>query len=258
MGDTLIPEEALDYLRSKNLTPGFSYLDVWKEEHNSAFTVAKMMEIDILAHVQEAVITALEEGQTFKQFADNLKPYLIDKGWWGEKMAIDPLDGKSKKVKLGSNARLETIYRTNMRTARAAAQWERIERTQKTHPYLMYSLGPSVEHRAEHERWANIVLPVNDPWWQTHMPPNGWGCLCRVRQLSRREGERLIASGNYITEAPPLDEREWVNKRTGNIEKIPKGIDPGWNYTPGKRQEALEKQLQEKQQEARKRISLSK
>lgn len=251
MPKEMIPEEALAYLRSKKLLPAFSYLDVWKEEHDNAFTVAKMMDIDILAHVQEALITALEEGQTFKQFAENLKPYLIDKGWWGEQLAIDPLDGKSKTVKLGSNARLETIYRTNMRTARAAGQWDRIERTQRTHPFLLYELGPSREHRPEHTSWKGIVLPVTDPWWQTHMPPNGWGCLCRVRQLSRREGERLIASGNYQSEAPPLDEREWLNKRTGEVERIPKGIDPGWNYNPGSRKTTLKVQLKKKQQEAR-------
>ena len=38
---------------------------------------------------------------------------------------------------------------------------------------------------------AGTLLPVDDPWWQTHYPPNGWGCKCWVRQVSRREAERL-------------------------------------------------------------------
>lgn len=37
------------------------------------------------------------------------------------------------------------------------------------------------------------------------------------------------------TRAPgPTDETyEWTNPRTGEIEDVPRGIDPGWNYSPG-------------------------
>ncbi|MGF1707450.1 phage minor head protein [Enterovibrio baiacu] len=251
MDNDIIPAEALAYLKAKGLRVGFHHADVWKDEHNAAFTVAKMMQIDMLDDVKEALATALEEGQTFKQFAGSLKPYLIQKGWWGEQLARDPLDGEIEAVKLGSDARLKTIYRTNMRTARAAGQWERIERTKATHPFLLYELGPSREHRKDHQAWAGIILPADHPWWQTHMPPNGWGCKCRVRQLSQREADRLIASGQYSTLAPALEEKDWLNKRTGEVERVPKGIDPGWNYSPGSRQNELERQFQKKQQEAR-------
>ncbi|MEI8607827.1 phage minor head protein [Enterovibrio sp. Hal110] len=237
--------------KPKRLKVGFHHGDVWKDEHNAAFTVAKMMQLDMLDDVKEALTTALEEGQTFKQFAESLKPHLIQKGWWGEQLARDPLDGEIKVVKLGSDARLKNIYRTNMRTARAAGQWERIERTKATHPFLLYELGPSREHRKDHQAWAGIILPADHPWWQTHMPPNGWGCKCRVRQLSQREADRLIASGQYSTHAPALEERDWLNKRTGEVERVPKGIDPGWNYNPGSRQNELERQFQKKQQDAR-------
>jgi hypothetical protein len=35
----IIPKEALAYLKNKKLRPGFSYKDVWHEEHATAFTV---------------------------------------------------------------------------------------------------------------------------------------------------------------------------------------------------------------------------
>ena len=244
----IINKEALSYLKAKKLKPGFSYQDVWKEEHDLAFTVAKMLQLDMLADVKEALSIALEEGKTFTEFSETLRPYLMSKGWWGEKFMIDPLDGEEKAVKLGSDIRLETIYRTNMRTARAAGQWERIERTKKTHPYLLYELGPSREHRQEHAAWAGTILPVDDPFWKTHSPPNGWGCKCRIRQVSQRESDTLIQTENYQTSAPPLEEQDWINKRTGIMERMPKGIDPGWNYNPGARNQALKKQLETKLQ----------
>ena len=51
------------------------------------------------------------------------------------------------------------------------------------------------------------------------------------------------------TQAPPVKNVKWLNKRTGEEELVPEGIDPGWNYNPGiSRQAALERQLQAKQQ----------
>jgi hypothetical protein len=46
---TIIPKEALAYLKNKKLQPGFSYKDVWHEEHATAFTVAKAMQLDVLS-----------------------------------------------------------------------------------------------------------------------------------------------------------------------------------------------------------------
>jgi hypothetical protein len=36
------------------------------------------------------------------------------------------------------------------------------------------------------------------------------------------------------TTAPQIETYEWVNKSTGEVHQIPKGIDPGWDYHPGK------------------------
>ena len=122
-----------------------------------------------------------------------------------------------------------------MRTARTAGQWERIQRTRDLLPYLVYSLGPSQVHRDQHVGWAGLILPVDDPWWNTHFPPNGWGCRCRVRQVSARERDRLLAreGGGFRAEAPAVRTREWVNPATGDVRRVAEGVDPGWDYNPG-------------------------
>ncbi|WP_458793760.1 phage head morphogenesis protein, partial [Citrobacter freundii] len=134
------------------------------------------------------------------------------------------------------------------RTARAAGQWQRIERTQRAMPYLVYTVGPSREHRAEHLRWKDVCLPVDHPFWRTHMGPNGWGCKCGTRQISRYEYEQMKVNGTINTEAPEVRTVRWVNKRTGEEETIPEGIDPGWAYNPGiSRSHELDEQLRRKQ-----------
>ncbi|WP_165664387.1 phage minor head protein [Metapseudomonas otitidis] len=227
-----VPREALDYLRAKGYEVGFDYRDVWQEEHAIAWTVAKAMRLDILEAIRAAVDEAIQEGLPFREFQGGLQPLLERLGWWGRSTMQDPLTGEERDVQLGSPRRLRTIYDVNLRTAQAAGQWERIQRTRMTHPYLIYQLGPSREHRPEHRGWSGMVLRSDDPWWQSHYPPNGWGCKCHVRQASRREAQRLIDAGAQ-TAAPDLGQMEYVNERTGQVVSVPRGIDPGWDYNAG-------------------------
>ncbi|QLR62490.1 hypothetical protein HV341_10620 [Citrobacter sp. RHBSTW-00976] len=267
----IIPQEALAWLKAKKLTPGFDYRDVWRDEHSIGFTVAKMTNLDLLSDVKSLVEEALAEGQSFAQFREVLKPLLVKHGWWGKQEMNDPLTKESRVVQLGSDRRLRTIYETNMRTARSAGQWERIERTRRAMPYLLYTLGPSREHRAEHLKWADLCLPVDHPFWRTHIGPNGWGCKCGVRQVSKYEYEQMLKNGvtrnvpqlddNGLptgqvtretmplrTTAPEVKRVKWVNKRTGEEELVPEGIDPGWDYNPGMARKAeLERRLSQKQ-----------
>ena len=224
-----VPREALDYFRAKDLRPGFDYRDVWEQEHAHAFTVAKAIQLDVLDDLREAVEQALAEGKTFRQFSKNLAPVLQKTGWWGSKEQLDPKTGEVRTVQLGSPRRLRTIYRSNLRAARAAGQWQRIQRTKDTHPYLLYELGPSERHRPQHVAWAGTLLPADDPWWKTHFTPNGWGCKCRVRQVSKREAQRR----GGVTERPRYDPLEWTNKRTGEVQTVDRGLDPAWAGNPG-------------------------
>ncbi|MDM5074570.1 phage head morphogenesis protein [Aeromonas bestiarum] len=250
------PQAALDWFKAKGIQPGFDYRDVWLEEQANAFTVAKMLNADLLVEVRALVEKALAEGQTYQQFAAAIKPLLVKSGWWGIQEMDDPATGETKRVQLGSEGRIKTIYRTNMRTARAAGQWQRIERTKRAMPYLVYQLGPAREHRALHVSWNGITLPVDDPWWQTHMPPNGWGCHCWVRQISKFEYAKLEGTQGYQFAAPEDGTKEWVNTRTGEVKTLPKGIEPGWNYNPGKsREQALNADLAAKEQTMRQALS---
>lgn len=227
-----VPEQALRYLRGKGWQPAFSYLDVWREEHAQQFTVAKALSRDVLQAIRDALTQALAEGVPLRQFTKELTPTLQKLGWWGVQKVVDPHTGAAVEAQLGSPRRLKTLYDANLRTARAAGQWERIERTKASHPYLQYELGPSKDHRVEHAAWAErpTILPVDDAWWRTHMPPNGWGCKCRVRQLSQVEVDRR---GLTVSDSPEVTTVEWTNRRTGEVLDVPTGIDPGWDYNPG-------------------------
>jgi len=228
----LAPAEAIRFFSRKGLTSSYAWQDMWQQEHVRAFTVAKSAGYDILGDIFGEVKTALENGTTFETFRRNLEPLLIKKGWWGVKETVDPLTGEVKKAQLGSRRRLKIIYDTNLRMARAAGQWERIESVKKYRPYLAYSAVLDGRTRPLHRSWHHTVLPVDDPWWDTHYPPNGWRCRCTVLQWSARDLER---KGLSVTSPPPtINTRPWTNPRTGKKLSLPEGIDPGFGYNVGK------------------------
>jgi SPP1 gp7 family putative phage head morphogenesis protein len=225
------PAEALKFFRQKGLLPSFAHQDVINQEHDRGFTVAKMTDIDLLKDVRDYVDYAIREGLTTKDFIDGLRPELERRGWWGVQLMVDPLTQEQKQVQLGSARRLKVIYETNQRTAYAAGQWERIERTKAAMPYIMYTAVLDGRVRPAHAAWNGKVLRADDPWWQTHTPPNGWNCRCSVVQLSERMMKRT--GKDAPDEAPPVEMRDWTNPRTGEVMQVPAGVDPGFGYAFG-------------------------
>ena len=49
-----------------------------------------------------------------------------------------------------------------------------------------------------------------------------------------------------VSAPPKVPTYTYTNKRTGEVQQIPMGVDPGFNYPPGGRQANLDKMLAEK------------
>lgn len=231
------PREAISYLRRKGARTGFSYQDVWAEEHGMAFTVAKMMNLSLLADVRNSLVRAQQEGTPFEQWRKQMEAHLKKRGWWDEKEVIDPKSGKKVKAQLGSSRRLQTIWRVNMGQANQAGVWERGQRS-SSHPYVLYRVGPSKNHREQHLRWDGTLLPKDDPFWAIANPRNGWGCKCYTRFASSAQHRRytstgLPGGGKAKTKRPVLQQEVYLNDRTGKTHVGYSGIDHGFEYNPG-------------------------
>lgn len=231
----LAPEQAIAYFRAKGHKTTFNWQDMIGEEHARAFTVAKATQADLLADIREALDKAIASGATLASFRKGLTPLLQQKGWWGEKVVQEldrdgnPVPGSRVLVQLGSARRLRTIYETNLRMAQSAGRWERIQRTADRRPYLRYVALKDGRTRKEHLAWHDTVLRWDDPWWNTHYPPNGWGCRCKVQQLSERDLDRY---GYEVSSAAPPTRLVTVQEG-GAAFRIPKGIDPSFAYNVG-------------------------
>nr|WP_240142402.1 phage minor head protein [Nitrosomonas oligotropha] len=185
----------------------------------------------------------MANGTTFETFQKNLKPLLVEKGWWGKAEMTDPLTNEKKLVQLGNPRRMRTIFDTNLRTAYSEGKWARIQETKKAFPILIYHGNNSEHPRMQHSGWDNLALPADDPFWKAHFPVKAWGCKCFVTSANQKI---LDQRGLKISESPKVPEYTYTNKRTGEIRKIPLGVDPGFNYPPGGRLNNLPKFITDK------------
>ena len=232
----LTPSEAVDYLQQRGqLTQSFNWQDVWQEEHAYQFTVSRLANMDLLQAIQDGITKNVQGDLSRRDWMKNTQALLEQAGWWGKNEVLDPSTGERVTTTFDS-ARLKLIFDTNTRMAYAAGLWQRIERNKASHPYIRYITMQDERVRLSHRPWNNVTLPVDDPFWDTHFPPNGWRCRCRAMSINQQEYDAgLSPNGERLNKkAPKVETREWVNTRTGVVEQVPMGIDPGFAYNPGK------------------------
>lgn len=222
----LKPEQIINYLKRKGYKISWRWEDTWKEAHTKAFTVAKAMKLDILSDIRNELQKAIDNGLTYQQFKENLKPILKAKGWWGKVKAKDvPSDfplpddvDPEKEVLLGSPWRLKTIYRTNIDVAYASGHYKAMMDNINDKPYWMYNAVLDSNTRPSHRALHGKVFRADDPIWDKIYPPNDWGCRCTVI---------------------PLDDddlREMNLRVTKGSDELVRKLNPGkgWDYNPGK------------------------
>jgi uncharacterized protein with gpF-like domain len=214
------PVEAIDFIRKKLDVGTSSWTDLWQQQHSVAFSVAGAQSEALVKDFHDAVDKAIAQGETLETFQKDFDRIVEDHGW-------------SYNGSRGFRSRV--IFDTNVNTAYAAGRWDQIQRVKDQRPYLRYvHLEGQKNPRPEHEAWGNyngtgVILPVDDEWWLTHYPPNGWFCHCTVQSLSEDDLQRY---GYTVSDAAP-DSPLVAHLVDGKTVMAPEGIDPGFAYRPG-------------------------
>jgi hypothetical protein len=225
MADQLPFQEAIDFLKNKVNLPTKRYDDVMRQGQVRGFTVAGVTRDDMLSDFMAALLKARSEGTGFNEFRKDFDTIVDRTGWTFN------AKGDSEEERRDWRARI--IYTTNMRTSYMAGRWAQLTDPDvlKYRPYLQYVHSGALHPRLQHLAWDGLVLAANDPAWKIMYPPNGWGCGCDVKALSKRDLSRLGKDGP--DSAPDLNPYESVDPRTGYPELRYLGIDRGWDYNVG-------------------------
>jgi hypothetical protein len=208
-------QEQIDFFRGKLNLPSEAWDSIQKAAHDRAFIVAGAQKADLLNDLRAAVDKAITGG-SIGQFRKDFAAAVTKSGWSG-------WTGEGSKA--GVAWRTRVIYQTNTASSYAAGRWAQLKDPEllQVRPYWRYIHNDSVIHpRPLHQQWgqSNLTLPHDHPFWQTHFPPNGWGCRCSVQAVR--------APSSTAATAPP-EGWDALDPKTG----APVGIDKGWDYAPG-------------------------
>jgi SPP1 gp7 family putative phage head morphogenesis protein len=233
------PKDAIAaFERRELLLPSFRWQDVWAAEHARGVAVAGVTKLDVLQLFADSLADVLANGKDLRAFRKEIEPLLVKKGYWGDVEIKDPISGEERITRFDP-ARLGLIYDVNMRQSYAAGRWSRIEAGRARRPFIMYQTMRDERVRASHRPFDGLVLPIDNEFWREHYPPNGWRCRCTAFAVSERDIERYAKAGVKIKrESPEITYREFKNTRTGEINFVPRAVDPGFNHNPGQRPNA--------------------
>ena len=201
------PKEAVDYLKGKGYAISFDYDELMHSAHHTSFTVAKVMQLDLLADIHQSLLQAQAKGTPFEQWQKDLIPTLKAKQWWGEKEIYDERTGEYKTIRIDGN-RLKTIFVTNINTAYEIGRCRQMEKLPASFAYLRYWAIKDAKSRPKHAALHGLILPKSDPWWDINRPKNGWRCRCTVQALTKA---MIDAKGYKIADkAPPsIADADW-------------------------------------------------
>lgn len=221
-------QQQIAFFEAKN--PSVNYATVRGAAHDQAFVSAGAHRADLVADLFAVVRQAIRDGLTLEEFRKDYYAVLDNYGW-------EPSGGRAW--------RAQVIYRTNLRTSYAAGRYAQLQAVKATRPYWGYHHSDAVEHPRElHLEWDGLKIHADNPWWETHYPPSGFGCECYVTAYSLDE---VLATpkkdGGKRTgpDEPPTERMRNISFH-GETVQVPEGIDPGWNYAPGRA--AFENQVQ--------------
>lgn len=142
------------------------------KENLNRFSAAKTFQ-----NVRDTVVFRLDEGQ-LRPFPDFRK------------------DAKKIFDQYNENW-LKTEFDTVVAASQSADQWKDIEADKKILPLLKYQTAGDERVRPQHAAWDGIVKPVDDPFWDTRMPPNDFNCRCIAIQLEEGE-EKITGLGEHL------------------------------------------------------------
>lgn len=106
---------------------------------------------------------------------------------------------------------LQAEFQTALQAGKLASQWGEYERNKKLFPNLKYKSQEDDRVREEHERLNGIIKPVDDPFWNSYYPPNGWRCRCYVVQTAEDSTEEK--------DMPKIEEKDVKLEFRNNVGK---------------------------------------
>ena len=217
--------DARRYLSRKAVVETEDWDDLKWGEHAHAFTVAHSTYGGALEDIFQALIQAQDNGESYETFAKNLRGIMERHGWYGRQ-------DKGPEDKDYINWRTKLIYHVNMRTAYSAGRYRQMLRGAEGRPiWVWHSKLIGANRRQDHIAMHGKAFRYDDPFWNSHYPPDGWGCECSVVTQSEAGAEREDIE---VLESGPDGQPPALVGPDGRAVDWDKFTPEEWRYNPGR------------------------
>ena len=140
-------------------------------------------------------IFPFSSAKTFQQVRDYQNLLFDDDGFkrsFGDfKKGTERIPGAEDFYRTYNKNWLQAEYQTTIKYAQSAKEWRHIQEEKEEFPLLKYVTIGDERVRPLHANMDGIIRPVNDSFWNTRMPPNGFRCRCSVEQLEEGKISRI-------------------------------------------------------------------
>ena len=79
---------------------------------------------------------------------------------------------------------LQAEHQTARQAGNHGRNWQEFQKDKDLFPNLEYRTVPDEKVREQHSVLHKIIKPIDNPFWDTYYPPNGWRCRCYVVQTT--------------------------------------------------------------------------
>lgn len=103
--------------------------------------------------------------------------------------------------KLFNNTWLQAEYNLAVNGSAMASKWIDFQKNKEALPFLIYQTVGDARVRDSHKALDGVQRKIDDAFWKTHYPPNGWNCRCTANQTGQGS-ETAIGKIKYPTVQP--------------------------------------------------------
>lgn len=167
----LDPEEALEFFAELLDLPESEWTAILRGILGLTRNIAADQRSMITALVGDALLTAMEEGSTLRQFQDRIAA-----------MFQEELPGTTP-----GKAQIETVFRTSMQSGYHAGRYQQQVAMAHVRPYWQYHAIHDSRVRPTHLAQHGKVYRADHPFWRRWYPPSGFNCRCTVVALAESE-----------------------------------------------------------------------
>lgn len=166
--------EAIAWHRQKLALRKEDWEELSTRARKRAFTAAGVARLSVLDDVMKAIDSALTKGETLEDFKRRVTSKL--EGEWGGEIP----------------GRIENIFRTNVQHAYSHGRFNQLEDPDliAARPFRKFVATLDLRTSEVCKACANVVLPADHPWWQSHLPPLHFQCRSTWVSLRTSQAEK--------------------------------------------------------------------